>query len=118
MPNEPVLTEDQWIELRDEINRAILNGLDTPDKIENLRIQIARLVSHVDSERRVEQISSRQLYEHHQLLYGVGEADGLKGKMNELMKTLALFRKVIWSSVAVIISLSIKAIWDVISKGP
>lgn len=116
MPHEPCLSEEQWAELRDSINQAILDGLDTPSKIEGLKIQIARLVSHVDSQRRVEDKSSKQLYEHHQILHGIGESDGLKGKVNELYKALATFRKVAWIGMSMMIVVFIKAIWEVVSK--
>lgn len=113
MSDESCLSEEQWTELREGINQAILDGLDTPQKIENIKLQVARVVSHIDSQRRVEEINSRTLHEHHQLLHGVGEAEGLKAKVTETYKAVSLFKRLSWIAMSMLVVVFVKALWEV-----
>jgi len=116
MPEPSGLSEEQWAELREVVNKAIANGLDTPVQVQNLKFQIGRLVPHIDSQRRVEEIASKQLYEHHQLIYGVGDNPGMKDKINEFSRVLATLKKLAWVGTSMLVVLVIKIMWELAVK--
>lgn len=79
------LSEAQWEELKESLEQVIRGSLDTPTKVEDARLQLGRLVSHLDSERRVSAMISDMVHQHQRVIYGEGENTGLRGRMNRIM---------------------------------
>ncbi len=88
------------------------------EEITEIRLQLGRIVSHIESESTNRERTHAALTALNKCLFGDGEKNGLIAKVNQLLEEHAYRKKMQAGIMATVIGLAVKAAWDVLSKHP